>query len=645
MLKRKLSGIDAVVFIALSLVLIAGQFWFLYLRPISPLLHGQLFLGSLLSLTFLFVKSSPSSSDRIPWYDWSLALLGMIPALWAAHDFDAFVRRSAFTQPADIWMAALLIIVLLEACRRTIGPVLPILAILFLGYALSGNISFFADIGMPIVSLRRLAGTLYIMELGIFSEAVQVAVRWIFIFLLFGTFLLLAGGQQFFSELGNSLNRRRKGGPAYVAITSSALFGMLSGSNMANVMTTGQFTIPLMKQAGYPARTAAAIESVASTGGALTPPIMAAGALIMAEFTARPYFDIITAAIIPSVLFYLGLTIYVMGITNKLDIRLVEVDPGADRKGIKRLLLENWPILLSLFWLVFRIATFYPVERAGLEAIVPLFIGAVIHHRDALTPRELYAKLEGFVGSLIDVGVACAASGVLIGVILLTGVGIELSRFMVSLGQDSLLLALTLTMVVTIVLGMGVPGIAAYVIAAAVVAAPLTQLGVPPIAAHLFIFYFSLFAGLTPPVALTAFAAAGIAKSPPFTTGVYSMLMALPAYLVAYAFAIEPALLFEGGTAGTIVYQTVLAVLGVSIFAAGSSGYLSRPLSVGERIGACIIGAAFIYPSAYADILASGLALSFAAYLYFTGRGTNRGNAPAISEPMDQNEITTKRKA
>ncbi len=629
--KRSLTGIDAIIFIALAVILIAGQFWFLYLRPISPLLHGQLFLASLLSLCFLLVKAHPGAGEKVPWYDWLLAGLSLVPALWAAHDFGAFVRRSAFTQPTDIWMAALLVGVLLEACRRTIGPVLPILALCFLAYALSGNVDFFAQLGMPVISLRRLAGTLYIMELGIFSEAVQVAVRWIFIFLLFGTFLLLAGAQDFFSELGNSLNRRRRGGPAYVAITSSALFGMLSGSNMANVMTTGQFTIPLMKQAGYPARTAAAIESVASTGGALTPPIMAAGALIMAEFTARPYFDIITAAIIPSILFYLGLTVYVAGLTNRLDIRVVEITPGETQRSVWPLLARNWAILLSLFWLVFRIATFYPVERAGLEAIVPLAIGALIHHRELIRPRALYAKLEGFMGSLIDVGVACAASGVLIGVILLTGVGIELSRFMVSLGQESLLLALFLTMIVTIVLGMGVPGIAAYVIAASVVAGPLTQLGVPAIAAHLFIFYFSLFAGLTPPVALTAFAAAGIAKSPPFMTGVQSMVMALPAYLVAFAFAIEPALLFEDADAATIIYQAILSIIGVSIFACGSCGYLLRALNPLERLAACVIGTAFVYPSVYADLAAAALSLGLLAYLY-TSRETKRQAAAAPAD-------------
>lgn len=619
--RRRLTGVAAGVLFVLASVLVCGQFWFLYYRPVSPLFHGQLFLACLLSLSFLLFKPKAGGSDSVPWYDWSLAFAALVPAAWAVHDFGAFVHRTALTLQTDIWMAALLVVVLLEACRRTIGPVLPILAIGFLLYALSGQIPFLNDLGMPSISLRRLAGTLYIMELGIFSQALQVAVRWIFIFLLFGAFLLMAGGDVFFSELGRQLNRSRKGGPAYVAISSSALFGMLSGSNMANVMTTGQFTIPLMRQAGYPPRTAAAIESVASTGGALTPPIMAAGALIMAEFTSRPYFDIIAAASIPAALFYLGLFIYVRGATERLDIRVVDA-PDGNAGGAWRLILRNWPILLSIGWLVYRIANFYPVERAGLEAIVPLMLGILINNRAALYPRAIAERLTGFIASLIEVGSACAASGVLIGVILMTGIGIELSQFMVGLGQENLLLVLFLTMIVTLVLGMGVPGIAAYVIAAAVVAGPLTQLGVPAIAAHLFVFYFALFAGLTPPVALTAFAAAGIARSPPFSTGVKSMILALPAYLVAYAFVLEPALLLEDADPLQIAYQCVICAAGVTLFAAGTSGYLVRPLNGVTRIVACGLGVAFVYPATFADAAALAGTILLGFYLAVAQRAS-----------------------
>lgn len=622
--KRVLRGFDAAAFAAVSMAMILGQFWALYLRPVSPLFHGQLFLGAVLALSFLLMRHRRhGSGDRIPWHDWLLAVLSFLPALHATWDYASFVRRTVLTTNLDIAMAGLIVLLILEACRRAVGWVLVILAVLFLGAALAGNIAWFGEAGVPTISLRRLAGTLYVSELGIFSEPIQVAVRWIFIFLLFGAFLVLAGAQDFFAALANSMNRGRRGGPAYVAVWSSAFFGTLSGSNMANVMTTGQFTIPLMRQAGYPPTVAAAIEAVASTGGALTPPVMAAGALIMAEFTGRPYFDIIAAAAIPAALFYLACLVYVRSITNRLDIGGAELIEAEAHEPVGQLLLRNWAILLSLVWLIYRIASFYPVERAGLEAIVPLLVGTLIHHRETLRRTILFERLSAFVASLLDVAVACAASGILVGVILLTGVGIELSNTLFSIGQGSLLLALLLTMLVTIVLGMGVPGIAAYVIAASVIAAPLIQIGIEPIAAHMFIFYFSLFAGLTPPVALTAFAAAGIAKTPPFRTALVAMVMAMPAYLIAYAFVIEPGLLLEADLV-TVIYQSVMSILGVAIFAFATGGYLFRRLSWMERIAGALIGTGFIYPSAWGDLVAACLALLLVLWLR-----SSRSHSPA----------------
>src|SRR5690606_19697855 len=252
--------------------MIVGQFWALYVQPVSPLFHAQLFVGAILCLSFMLMKHRAGSGDRIPWHDWLLAALSLAPAINATWDYSGFVRRTIMTTQTDIVMACLLVLLILETCRRAMGLVLPILATAFVTFALAGNIGWLSGLGIPTISLRRLAGTLYVSELGIFSEPIQVAVRWIFIFLLFGGFLILAGAQDFFSRMASSMSRGRRGGPAYVAAWSSAFFGTLSGSNMANVMTTGQFTIPLMRQAGYPPTKAAAIEAVASTGGALTPP-------------------------------------------------------------------------------------------------------------------------------------------------------------------------------------------------------------------------------------------------------------------------------------------------------------------------------------------------------------------------------------
>lgn len=632
--RRHLRNLDAAAFAAASGIFIIGQFWFLYLAPISPLLHGQLFLGGLLAIGFLLMRHRANSGDEIPWHDWVLAALSLVPAAYAAWDYSSFVRRTILTTPNDVLMAGMLVLLLLEVCRRAIGIVLPLIALSFMLAALAGNIESLNAFGFPRLTYTRLAGTLYVSGMGIFSEALQVALRWIFIFLLFGSFLMLAGGQEFFSRLSLALNKRSKGGPAYVAVTSSAFFGMLSGSNMANVMTTGQFTIPLMKQAGYPARIAAAIESVASTGGALTPPIMAAGALIMAEFTARPYFDIVAAATLPAILFYAAVVVYVYAITARLDVRPDVVPMKSETETVRGLLLKNWAILASIIWLIYRVASFYPVERAGLEAIVPLAIGTVIHHRENLHPAALLDQLRSFMSGLVDVGVACAAAGILIGVILLTGAGVELSNALFSLGQDSLLLALVITMLVTIVLGMGVPGIAAYVIAASVIAGPLVQLGVPVIAAHMFIFYFSLFAGLTPPVALTAFAAASIAKSPPFATSVTAMMMALPVYVVAYVFVLEPALLLQGTTVQIIV-QFIVALVGIGIFAFGTAGWLTRNLALYERALAWAAGLTLLVPSLAADLISGVFFLLLFLSLWLRKNNKEGSTTPTINHQKE----------
>lgn len=627
--KRNLTGVDATIFIVASGILIFGQFWFLYLRPTGPLMHGQMFLASLLALGFMTLRHHRSAGDKIPWHDWVFAAASLLPAIHAISDYSAFVRRTILVNDLDIAMATLLVLLMLEVSRRSIGPVLPIIAIIFMGSALAGNVATLNELGLPKISFSRLAGTMYVSELGIFSEALQVALRWIFIFLLFGMFLLLAGGQEFFSRLSMSLNSRSRGGPAYVAVSSSAFFGMLSGSNMANVMTTGQFTIPLMKQAGYPARVAAAIESVASTGGALTPPIMAAGALIMAEFTAQPYFDIIAAAAIPAVLFYAAVLAYVYAITARLEIRMSPENLDDTGPSTGRLLIKNWAILASIFWLIFRIVNFYPIERAGLEAIVPLLFGLLVHKRENLRAANLMVQLKSFISGLVDVGVACATAGILIGTILLTGAGIEMSNALFSIGQNNLYLALLVTMLVTIVLGMGVPGIAAYVITASVIAAPLVQLGIHPIATHMFIFYFSLFAGLTPPVALTAFAAASIAKSPPFATSISALIVALPAYVVAFVFVLQPALLLQG-TVMTIIVQSVIALFGIIIFAFGTAGWFLEKLNLPERGLAWLTGLAFLAPSMETDLVAVVLLAILVAGILVRRRLNNREISTSI---------------
>lgn len=595
-----------------SLVFVTGQFYLLYVAPISPLLHAIFFVCFLISIAFLSLpmKAQGRAGGRIPWHDWLLAAAALIPLVYALQDFEALVTRSALPDPTDVWVGLLLIALLLESTRRAAGWVLPGLAFGFIVIATFNHFSPVTLDFLPSLSLRRVVGTLVIAELGVFSEVTHVAIKWIFIFLVFGQCLLLAGGQQMFTELSFKLTGQRKGGPAYVACVSSALFGTLSGSNMANVMTTGQFTIPLMKGAGYRPSTAAAIESVASTGGALTPPVMAAGALILAELTGNTYLRIIEAAIIPAILFYLSVFVYTWGITQRSDIRMVEVP--ANLRSYPQLLRDFWPVALGLGYLIYRIVTLYPLELAAFEASAMMAVGAVFTNRAQLRRSGEFGRvLMGLINGIRDTGLCCACSGIIVGVILVTGIGVELSNLVTAAGQTSLVIPLLLTMLVTIVLGMGVPGIAAYVIAASVIATSLTTLGISALSAHLFIFYFSLFAGITPPVALTAFAAAGLAKADPFRTAFEAMVIALPTYFVAFFFVYQPELLMEG-SGGRILWSSTMAALGVTLIALGTSGFLIVMLGWVARLTLVVAGVSLVHAHWQTDLV--GLCLSFLVF-------------------------------
>ncbi len=601
--RRALAGLDLGLWLGIGVAGLGVQLWLLYLNPISPLLHAMGFLTVVMVLAFLRFaprKLAPGASQRVPWHDWLLAAASVSLLVYANLDYAQYVRRAAIPRPPDVWMGLLFLALLLEAGRRAMGWILPLIGIAAMAYALAGLILPESwDFG-PTLTLRRVVGTLTMTELGLFSEPTQVALRWIFLFVAFGQALILIRGDVFFERISIRMAGGLRGGPAYISVVSSALVGTVSGSNVANVMMGGQVTIPLMEKVGYGKTRAAAIEAVASTGGALTPPVMGAGALIMAELANVPYADIVASAVLPAILFYIAVTAYVYGATIRLGIGV-----GAMREETPawRLLLAYWPVLVGVTWLVWRIADAYPLEHAALQATAIILGGGLVMARDAFTLPRLRDAMAGLIDGTLEIGLACAVSGILVGVILVTGLGIELSSFVVALGRDSLLAALVATMLVVMLLGMAVPGIAAYIIAAAVCAAPLAELGVPLLAAHMFIFYFSLFAGLTPPVALTAFAAAGIAGSDPFRTGFLAMVIAAPAYLLAYFMVLQPQLLLLGGDGLSIALAFASAALGVVAFGLGSAGAIFAPLGRAERVALALAGVALVDAGLLTDLL------------------------------------------
>lgn len=608
--RRELAGFDLAVWLTVGLVGFALQLWLIYLNPISPLLHAMGFLSVVLVLAFMRYAARPlrpGASHRVPWHDWLLAAASLALLFHANLDYAQFVRRAAIPRPPDVWIGLLFVALLIEAGRRAVGWILPVIGVAAMLYALSGLILPESwDFG-PTLSLRRVVGTLTMTELGLFSEPTQVALRWIFLFVAFGQALALIGGDVFFERISVRLAGRLRGGPAYISIVSSALFGTVSGSNVANVMMGGQVTIPLMDKVGYGRTRAAAIEAVSSTGGALTPPIMGAAALIMAELANVPYATVVASAVLPAILFYVAVTAYVYGATVRLGIGAGDL---AEELPAGRILLANWPVLLGVTWLIWRIADSYPLEHAALQATAIILVGGFVMGPARYTLPRLREAFAGLIDGTLEIGLACAVSGVLVGVILVTGLGIELSAFVVELGRSSLLLALVATMLVVMLLGMAVPGIAAYIIAASVAAAPLAELGVPLLAAHMFIFYFSLFAGLTPPVALTAFAAAGIAGSDPFRTGFLSMLIAAPAYLLAYFMVLQPQLLLLDGSAASIALAFATAFVGVTAFGLAVAGAWFAPLGHVSRLVLVMAGVALVDAGLLTDLVGAAAVLA-----------------------------------
>jgi TRAP transporter 4TM/12TM fusion protein len=604
--RRQLRGFDSAVFSIGAAALLFGQLYLLYLAPISPLLHGLLFLSTIMALSFIKLAMLPIRGERghsVPIYDYALAALALVPLLYAYQDYNAYVRRATLPNQTDVAMGILLVVLLLEAGRRSLGWILPILGGLAFLFAISGLV-IPAEWGFaPRISLRRVVGTMTMTEIGLFSEPLQVALCWIFIFIVFGVALAVAGGLVFFEKVSIKVAGGVRGGPAYISVISSALFGTVSGSNVANVMSTGQMTIPLMTRVGYGRLYAGAIESVSSTGGALTPPVMGAAALIMAELANTPYLSVIASATLPAILYYIAIVMFVYAVTIK---RGIAHDPQSVPDTGWQLLARYWIILLGIGWLLYRIISFYPLEHAALQASAILLIGALIYNREAFRPAAMQRTVNAVADGAIDITLACGVSGLLVGVILVTGLGIELSSTVVRLGETSLLLALIATMVVTIILGAAVPGIAAYIIAASVVASPLSQLGVPLLAAHMFIFYFSLFSGLTPPVALTAFAAASISGADPLRTAFVATTAALPAYLLAFFFVYQPELLLLAGSATDIVLVFATTAVGVAMMGLGGGGAIFVTLRMWERLALFAAGIALVEGSMFTDSIGIG---------------------------------------
>ena len=473
--------------------------------------------------------------------------------------------RAGIVYASDILFAILLIIAIFEACRRKMGNPLVIITLVFVAYAFLGKyIPGFLN--QPGMTLKKFTSLVYLTTDGIFGSPLYASASYVVLFVLLGAIMSVSGIGDYMTNLATSLFGHMRGGPAKVAVVASGFFGSISGSPTANVIGTGTFTIPMMKKNGFEPEFAAAVEATASTGGAIMPPIMGSTAFIMAEMLGIPYTAVAKAALIPAILYFLAV--------------LFGVDIYAAKHGLKGIprsqLLKQINLLATLIILIFCMAVFnMTIVRSGLLTIIVTLVLVEINPKTRMTKEQWLQIPVQTVKSAVSVGIACAMAGIISGVIMGSGLGYRISSILTSVAGTSMLLLLVLTMVVSLIMGMGVPTTAAYLVLASLVAPTMIQLGIPPLAAHMFIFYFGCISSITPPVALAAYAGAGLAGCDPNKTGYKAFRLAFCSFLMPYLFVYNPVLLMEGGVLD-ILWSLVTALIGAYLLASGFEGFFFR---------------------------------------------------------------------
>jgi TRAP transporter 4TM/12TM fusion protein len=571
-----------------------------YRNVLGLLLFNEQFLAGMLALGLALVYLSQpmrrgAPRPFVPWYDWILATLGLIAGGYLAVRFPT-LSEEVTSRPLDGLIAAFIVIPLvIEALRRMVGSALVIVIICFLAYAMVGHLVPGQLAGRP-VKLTQLAYYLAWDPGSMLGLPMMVATTIVIAFIFLGQLLFASGGSAFFTDIALALMGRYRGGSAKIAITASSLFGMISGSAVSNVASVGVVTIPLMRRGGYPAHIAAAIEAVASTGGQLMPPVMGAAAFLMAEFLQVPYRDVAIAAALPALLYYYALFIQAdllaarVGITRLEDTQIPAI--GSVLKRGSHFLLPFVVLIVALFWF-----NWSPELSALAGAALLIVNGTLIGYGGKrLSLRDIVKALHSTGMASLDLIMITAAAGFIIGVLNITGLSFSLTLMLVHVGSGNILLLLLLAAIVSIVLGMGMPTVGVYVLLATLVAPAMVQVGLSPMASHMFVMYFGMMSMITPPVALAAYAAASLAQTDAMKTGWAAVRFGWIAYIIPFLFVRAPSLLLEGGVM-SVVLATLTSLAGVWMICAAFAGYSTRQIGWPTRIGFGIAGLLMFIPA------------------------------------------------
>ena len=601
--KGKTRRIVRLLFVLFSLYAV-----FLLFYPGEIRMERASFVGLIVLLVFInfpVSRSQPKKVNFIPWYDIALMVLGVAAYLYFVINYREIINRGIMLTKLEVALGVIGILVTLEACRRAVGLPIVIVASCFIVYAMTQK------------SLQMNVYNLFYTADGIIGTPIRACLNFIVLFVIFGAFLEKTGITQFFIELANSIAGASSGGPAKVAVISSALCGMVSGSSVGNTVTTGSVTIPMMKKTGYKPEFAGAVEAAASTGGQIMPPIMGAAAFLMVEYVTMPnvtvsYGYIALRAILPAVLYFAGIFIMVHlearknALTGIPREKLPQFWPLFLRNGFLLL-----PLVALVYFLMTRTMAFAAIAATGLAVLVSMVhketrIVRIVFHEDVgyrIDFSRFIDALENGAKSTLTVGVACAVAGVIACVITTTGIGSSLISLIIGASGGYKIVALFLTMLTCIVLGMGVPTTANYVIMATTCAPVLIRMGIPSIAAHMFVFYFGIVADITPPVALAAYAGSAIAHASPMKTGVNATKLAIAAFIIPYMLALNPAMVFVDTTVLEVVSIILTSLAGMFGLSMALEGFYRGTLSAPLRIVSAVGGLLLIYPGVATDLV------------------------------------------
>ena len=566
--------------------------------------HRTIFLA--LCLVLAFTTNPPRKGENRNLFEIYLDTACVIAAIFAGcygafQNYDILLREGSPIE-SDIWVGCIVMALTLEATRRVAGLALTLIALILLAYVFLGP-------HMPRIiahggyDLTYIVASNYMNDQGLYGVILGVTADFIFLFILFGALLERAGAVQHFNNLSQSLMGKQTGGPAKTAVLASGLMGSVSGSAVANVVTTGTFTIPLMRRLGYPAAFAGGVEAAASTGGQFMPPIMGATAFVIAATLSVPYLEVAKSALVPAVLYFFSVGMSVHFMSKKLGLK------GLPAEELPRFLPTfkiSAPLFLPLVAIVIVLVQGFSVITAGLAGIAFVMVVSALRKESRLSPRKMFEALENAGKNIIGVGLACATAGIIANAIAISGLGMRISSITVMMGDINLILALVFAMFASLVLGMGMPTVAAYVIVSTLGAPALVDLGMPVMATHLFVFFFAIVCSVTPPVALAAFAAAPLAglKAGAWRVGIEAFKLAIAAFVVPYFFIFNTHLLLEGDVVG-ILLSVATAMLGVVALSAAAMGYFISDCSVVARVLLIATALGLLYHDIFVNLVSA----------------------------------------